>query len=545
MKKIRFTALFILLALIAALAAPSAAALDEPQLGCQTAVLLAYDGTSETVLLTRNEHEKVYPASLTKVMTVLLAVEAIESGSVKPNDPVTVQEGFDFDMIEGGTSVYLGFGETMTLENLLYCAMVASANDACNVIAQYISGSVSAFVERMNERAAELGCTETHFTNTHGLPDENHYTTAWDFTRILKEAVGHDLFMQYCNTAEYTVPATNASAERVLSSTNSLINPNNPLYPGDYLYEYAKGVKTGHTEDAGYCLASTAEKDNVRLLAVVMKGQAYMIDDANWYYDHFADSISLYDWAFENFSYQEIVKSTEIVANAPIEMGADTDTVSVRPSTSITALLPNDTDPNSFERTVTLYSETTGETLQAPISAGQEVGEISVSLDGKVYGSAKLVTSTSVDLSRVQYMRSNLKNTLHQPVVVITFWVLVLLFVLYILLVIRYRVKRKAYQKRLEEARRMQFDMSDDEEEQRYTAKPRATAAAVGKRQEVALEPDSLAEAAADVDEPTRVNTSEMDLAEEEGQTRPFTKAEDVPAENGERDYFEEFFGKK
>ena len=545
MKKIRLTALFILLALAAALFAPAAAALDDPQVDSYAAVLFAYDGTNEAVLFTRNEQDLVYPASLTKVMTVLLAVEAVEGGSVKLTDPVTAEAGFDFDLIADGTSVYLGIGETMTLENLLYCAMVASANDACNVIAQYIGGSVEAFVESMNARASELGCTNTHFVNTHGLPDENHYTTAWDFSRILREAAGHDLFMQFANTATYIVPATNASAERELKSTNSLINPDNPLYPGDYLYEYAEGVKTGHTEDAGYCLASTAKKDDVRLFCVVMNGQAYMIDDTNWYYDHFADSITLYNWAFENFSYQEIVKSTEIVANAPIEMGADTDTVSVRPSTSITALLPNDTDPSTFERTITLYSDTTGETLQAPISAGEAVGEISVSRDGKVYGTATLVTSTSVDLSRVQYMRSNLKDTLHQPVVVITFWALVLLFLLYLLLVIRYRAKRRAYQKRLENARRIQFDLMEDEEEQNYTARPRATAAAVGRRQEVALEPESLASEVDAVDEPTRINTAELDPADDEGQTRPFAKAEDAPVESGERDYFAEFFEKK
>ncbi len=138
--------------------------------------------------------------------------------------------------------------------------MVASANDACNVIAQYVSGSISDFVARMNARAAELGCTGTNFTNTHGLPDANHYTTAWDFSRIVREAAKHELFMTIASTINYTVPDTNVSSERVLESTNSLVNPTNPLYPGDWGYEYAKGIKTGHTNDAGYCLASSAEK---------------------------------------------------------------------------------------------------------------------------------------------------------------------------------------------------------------------------------------------------------------------------------------------
>ena len=266
MKKIRFAICVLIAALALGLVPPAAMAIDDPGIDTTyAAVLLAEDGDQETVLYTKNADERLYPASLTKVMTVLLAVEDIESGKIALSDPVTAQPGFDFDMIVGGSSVYIMQQETMTLESLLYCAMVASANDACNVIAQYVSGSISDFVARMNARAAELGCTGTNFTNTHGLPDANHYTTAWDFSRIVREAAKHELFMTIASTINYTVPDTNVSSERVLESTNSLVNPTNPLYPGDWGYEYAKGIKTGHTNDAGYCLASSAEKDGVKL----------------------------------------------------------------------------------------------------------------------------------------------------------------------------------------------------------------------------------------------------------------------------------------
>ena len=266
MKKIRFAICALIAALALGLVSPAAMAIDDPGIDTTyAAVLLAEDGDQETVLYTKNADERLYPASLTKVMTVLLAVEDIESGKIALSDPVTAQPGFDFDMIVGGSSVYIMQQETMTLESLLYCAMVASANDACNVIAQYVSGSISDFVARMNARAAELGCTGTNFTNTHGLPDANHYTTAWDFSRIVREAAKHELFMTIASTINYTVPDTNVSSERVLESTNSLVNPTNPLYPGDWGYEYAKGIKTGHTNDAGYCLASSAEKDGVKL----------------------------------------------------------------------------------------------------------------------------------------------------------------------------------------------------------------------------------------------------------------------------------------
>ena len=124
----------------------------------------------------------------------------------------------------------------------------------------------------MNERAQALGCTGTHFVNPHGLPNDDHYTTAHDLYRITKEALSHELFATICNTVKHTVPATNLSDERTLSNTNGLINPESPMYRG-YYYEYAKGVKTGHTDAAGYCLISTAEKDGVRLLCVVLGGK--------------------------------------------------------------------------------------------------------------------------------------------------------------------------------------------------------------------------------------------------------------------------------
>ena len=121
-------------------------------------------------------------------MTVLLAVEAVEAGTVKLTDMVTASDMLYYDISGDSSSVYMAIGETMTLENLLYCAMLNSANEACNVIAEYIGGSISNFIEQMNARAAVLGCTDTHFANTHGMPDPDHYTTAWDFSRILREA---------------------------------------------------------------------------------------------------------------------------------------------------------------------------------------------------------------------------------------------------------------------------------------------------------------------------------------------------------------------
>ena len=534
MKKIRYICILLVLSVLIGFAAPHARALDDPGVDTTKAVILvAEKGSDETVLYTKNADERMYPASLTKIMTVLLAIEAVEAGTVKLTDMVTAQPGFDFDMIIGGSSVYMVTGETMSLENLLYCAMVASANEVCNVIAEYVDGSISGFVEQMNLRAAELGCVNTHFTNTHGLPDANHYTTARDFVRILKEASNHELFMEISNTIKYVVPDTNMAAERTLENTNSLINPTNPIYPGDYGYEYARGVKTGHTSDAGYCLATTAEKDDVRLLCILMGSDSYTMEDGSIYYGHFADARRLFQWAFDNFSYREIVKSTEIVADMPVIMGADAQTVAIRPSVSINALLPNDVDVNSFERAVTLFPTQAEDktSLTAPVSAGQTVGEIRISINGQLYGVAPLVTSTSVELSRVQFMKGQLAETLRRPAVIFTFWTLMLLFFGYLGLVIRYRLKRRAYQRRLAAAKQIRLDLEDEEDELRYERRVRSSAAA---KQSLVMEPESYRKKQEDaVDEPTRVTGETVPVQDPRQAGEPDAPAEapELPAE--------------
>ena len=226
-------------------------------------------------------------------------------------------------------------------------------------------------------------------------------------------------------------------------------------------------------------------------------------------------------------------------------MGADADTVTARASTTIRAFLPNDADLAAIERTITLSPDIAEAGLTAPVSAGQVVGEISVIRDGVVLGTSPLVTTTSVDLSRMEYMKDQLRETLRTPGVILVFWALVLLFATYILVVVRYRSKRRAYQKRLEMARTVRLDMEDDEEELRQSRRVRATTGAPRSRyrEDVMLTPDSA------VDEPTRVTGERPTVAPEDEPTRPVPDTKDAGSEpagrDATRDYFEEFFGKK
>jgi D-alanyl-D-alanine carboxypeptidase (penicillin-binding protein 5/6) len=433
----------------AALMPVSAAALTDPAPVSGAAVLA--DTETGNILYVKNGDERVYPASTTKIMTVLLAVEAVEALRFSLGDMITAGSGITTGLTEDGSTAGIVQGEEISLEELLYCAMLASANEACNVIAEYVSGSVAAFVDLMNERAGELGCTETSFTNTHGLPDYNHYTTANDLARIALEAVNHPLFMEICGTVTWPEAGIDVPSGRRLTNTNGLINADSTAYPG-YYYEYARGIKTGHTQDAGYCLVSSAEKEGVSLLCVVMGGRA--VDKVEkTEFTNFTDSIALYDWGFENFAYRDILETTDLIADIPVKMGRDSDYVSVRPETAVRALMAADEDNSDFEQNRILYSEKNGEELVAPIEAGTVLGEISISRDGRVYGSSRLVAASSVDVNLLLLFKANVSELLRNPLVIAAIFIVLVPLVIYIFLVLRYYRSRRAYVKRMRAGR--------------------------------------------------------------------------------------------
>lgn len=507
MKKLKLLSTILLLALLISMFTMPVSALEEPTLG-SNAVMLVDIATGNTIF-SKNQDAQVYPASLTKIMTVLLAIEAVDRGECSLSDLVTAGESSSFDLIEDGSTANIVPGETMPLEDLMYCALVSSANEACNIIAQHISGSIPAFVEKMNAKAEELGCTGTHFTNTHGLPASNHYTTAQDMAKIALSAISHPKFMEICNTPEITIAATNVSEARRLVTTNGLLSQDAQPYSG-YYYEAASGVKTGHTEAAGYCLISTAEKNGMRFLCVVMGGKATS-NGSGLTYGNFTDTIALYNWAFENYSYRDILKMTDLVKDVPVTMGSEADYVSLHPQASVRALLPNDDNLESFIQRITIFSEEEGEVITAPVEAGQVLGEISIERDGVIYGTIPLVASSSIGLSYSQFISSRIVAALSNPLVIICLLIVLLLFAGYIFLVARYRLSRKKYLKA--QQRRIREGAMVSRQREMVKNAPSA--------------PRPKARAAISVPEPP-------------SPAAPQTPAVDSQAE---RDYFEEYFG--
>ena len=379
-------------------------------------------------------------------MTVLLAVEAVEAGKISLDDMVTASQTSWYNITNDSSNENIKPGETMSLKDLLYCALVSSAGEACNIIAEHVAGDVQTFVASMNQRATQLKCKGTNYTNTNGLPEANLYTTAWDQYLILNEAMKHTLFAQIASTATYQVPATNQSAGRTLKNTNKLLSSTDPSY-----FKYCTGGKTGSTSEAGYCLAAAAKKNDLSLISVVMGAKTAKDTSGNDQVLSFPETKRLFEWGFDSFSYRTILSVDDLVAQEPVEMGDGADSIVLRPSAPITLLLDNDVKLTDIKRDVTIYNRQAGKKLVAPINEGDVLGEVALSYQGKSLGKVSLVANFSIKLLHIEYLKSMVLKTLSNPWVIAAVILLVAGIVLYIVLVIRYNRSRKRKQRTLRE----------------------------------------------------------------------------------------------
>ena len=309
--------------------------------------------------------------------------------------------------------------------------VLVSANESCNILAEAVDGSIAAFVARMNSRALELGCQNTHFSNTHGLHNADHYTTAWDLYLIAREALKNETFMTICNTLAYDVPATNMSESRELHTSNSLISNWRIL---GYLYDGAEGIKTGTTDEAGYCLLSSAVRAGQRLVCVVLGCEGSGTDIHS-----FSDSADLYDYGFDNFSTKDILSDDELIAEVPVELSKETNYVIVHPAADASAILPNDVDPATLERTVTL----TNEVAYAPIAKGDVLGEITLTYDGRVCAVVPLLAQYDVNASRFLTAKYQVELFFAQRIVQLALIAIVVLIAAFVIWWKFFRRKRR------------------------------------------------------------------------------------------------------
>ena len=407
MKKSRFFALVLALCLTLALT-PPARAVESYEADARAALLV--DVKTGEILYEKNIHTHNYPASITKIMTALLVLEAIDAGTLRYEDEVTAQESAFEGLSSDGSTAGIKAGETLTVDQLLHCMLIVSANEACNILAEAVSGSVSAFVTQMNSRAESLGCEDTHFVNTSGLHSSDHYTSAWDIYLITREVMEYDKFMEICNSKSYEVPATNLSKARELHSTNYLISTWYTGWPG-YYYEGARGIKTGSTPEAGRCLVSSAIRGDRELVSVVLGADRVQQADGTWLTKSFSETARLFDHGFDDFASMDLLSPEELIQEVPVELSSEANYVVVHPSEGLRRMAPVGLAPEDFTRTVELYQES----VDAPVAEGDELGTITVSYGDTVYGTVPLLALNDVSASWLLIKQREAREFIAQP----------------------------------------------------------------------------------------------------------------------------------
>lgn len=394
----RVSTLFLLFTLLVSVFPIPAHALVDPNI--QAAAVYLADPQTGMVLYEKNADQKRFPASTTKVMTALITLENVANLDEKVLVTEEDFEGVGWDSSKAGFVV----GEEVSIIDLLYGLMLPSGNEAANTLARHIGGSVDGFVELMNKRAEELGCKNTHFANPNGLHDENHYTTAHDLYLITSKAMENETFALIANTAQKNLSETNMVAQHpggkpllVLTTNKLIFSRSDPLY-----YSYAKGIKTGHTSQAGYCLVAAAEKKHSQLISVMLGCEK--AEGASQPYT-FSETKRLFEWGFENFKTQTLIEKGETLDEVPVRLSTDADFIVPQVAQTLEALVPTDIDMEKL-----VFTKRLPEDLCAPIAAGEKIGEMDISYNGIHYGTVELVALSGVTLSQVLYYADKLNN---------------------------------------------------------------------------------------------------------------------------------------
>ena len=348
-----------------------------PDLVCNAAIVM--DAASGQILYEKNAYERKYPASITKILTTLVALDH----GVNFDDTVVMSENAIWGIERNSTNIGLDVGEKVTVRDIMYATMVQSANECAYAVAELVAGDLESFAKLMNDRIEEIGCTDTHFVTPNGLHDDNHYTCAYDMALITKEALKNDTFREIAGTLSYVVPETNLADEtRPLWNGNKMINPAESNY-----YEYCKGGKTGYTSMANNTLVTFAEKDGLELICVIL-------DCDGWKYSY-TDSKALYNYCYNNYTYfrpltdftfesknEELSETNSILQNYYSSLNHEMVDLIVDRDYSL--LLNKSVDTTKIEKQINLFDTAKDNVL----------GEIIFSYEGEQIGSTPITSTT-------------------------------------------------------------------------------------------------------------------------------------------------------
>ncbi len=406
--------------------------------------LLASLDTGE-FLYSNNIDQKVYPASLTKIMTVLLMLESDKydkKGKVK-----MTKEALELVLGTGSAVSNMKEGEEFTQEDLLHLVLMSSFGDCALLAADFYGGSIENFVDMMNAKAKKLGLKNTVYLNPTGLHEDGHYTTVRDIYTLTLYALKNKTFKEICEKTRYVMPATNFYGERKLTTTNYLQDPNT-----NYYYQYASGVKTGYTDPAGRCLVSTASYKGYNYICILMGCPP----KADKRYE-FVESANLYRWAFNNFSFKEVANSEEPVCEIPVDLSFDTDFVPLYFEKPFVTILPNEAD----DSTIVVKTHFNSEVAEAPIKKGDVLGYAEIIYAEKVIGKVPLVAGANVKQNFLLVIGKFIKNIFTSTFMKIVYVAIALVIIGFIIMCIKLNIK-------LAKKRKVKYIPYEDENDDKY-----------------------------------------------------------------------------
>lgn len=419
--------IILVVSIIGAFPASASVYTPDVELYSKAYMLINLDDDSYPVVAQKNQDEKMYPASLTKIVTAMVTLENVDN----LQQTVTVsKEAYNVLLGTGAQVAGLQIGDTLTIEQLLYLTMVHSACDATEVLAEYVGKTRDNFVKMMNDYVKSLGCENTNFENPDGLHSENHYTTASDMAKITLAALKNSTFTKIAYTVQYEYNGMN------------YYNTNLMLRSGyvSYYYKYAKGIKTGSTSEAGYCVITTASKDGYNYLAIVM-GAPVIDYNKDGYVEKcsFIDAATLFEWAFTSLKYSTVVTKNEVLDEIPVENGKNADTLRLVAKEDITTIVPAGLDKSA----VIIEAQDKPESVSAPINQGDTVCKANIIYGEQVIAQVDLVAAQTVELSTFLKIINAVKDFFGLTVVKIILAVIVIFIVCYLALVINNYNKKK------------------------------------------------------------------------------------------------------
>ncbi|MDO7788024.1 D-alanyl-D-alanine carboxypeptidase [Desulforamulus aquiferis] len=359
----------------------------EPELQGETAALI--DAKTGRLLYGKDAHKRMYPASTTKVLTALVALERANLSDVVTVGPNAINSG--------GTRIWLPEGEQLTLEELLFALMLNSANDAGVAIAEHVAGSVESFAQISNLAAKKIGAVDTHFTNPHGMPEENHYSTAYDLALIGRKAMENEDFRRIVSTVHHEIPRSDPEAQKYLFNHNKL------LWSTVYGYKGATGLKTGYTSQAGQCIIASAKRDDRELIAVVLRTEGVNL----W-----SDAAKLLDYGFDNYENQQLIEKDKVMTSLPVIYGKENVKLVAGEDYIYTFTRENPEDLQiSFD---------VPESTLAPVDKGEVLGAIVISKGQEEIARINLMSDHQVDRDYLAIIKSALYWVL--PIVLLLLW---------------------------------------------------------------------------------------------------------------------------